>query len=225
MFLTVETRIRLSDISVDGGYITGHSIRIRLAGFVEQWKAAELTIPRQDDGEGNPTDDGGTAVVDRLHVNLVEEHEDILFEVCDADSATWNEVFAGFLRDEDDNGLGFYKDLPGLQECCTKDILLIHDISTRPEYRGRGIEMAVARRIIDTLGAGCDLAVYHYGDHLNELEVLKPLGFEIGPIEGYAFLNLNFTQRGVREVLFCRFEVTNPPDDEKEQEKDGHGPN
>lgn len=109
---------------------------------------------------------------------------------------------------------GYYRDLDELDGCFEGDLLYIRDIAVGDAYKERGVEMAIAARIIDTLGAGCDLVVYCFGEYTYELEALKPLGFIKSPREGYAFLNLRkYGCPRVRELengehdALCRFEV------------------
>lgn len=203
MYLLATTLIPLTDVDVDRGYITGYSVEVRIAGSQEDFEKAGLCVPQETDDQGDLVADGGKAIVDRLHVTLIDEGGDSLYDACDADSREWEAVFAGFLCDDGDRG--FYKEIPETADCCQRDVLLIHDISVKPEYQSRGLEMAVAERIIETLGAWCDLVVYNYGDHQDELKTLEPIGFEAGPVEGHAFLNMNHMHPTVHLDGFCKF--------------------
>lgn len=212
MYLLATTEIPMTDVSVDRGFITGYSIEIKFASLPEHFEAAGLVVPDGTNDQGDAVADGGTAVVDRLHLSLVDEEGHSLFDACDADSQEWEAVYSAFLAEDSDHG--FFQDIPETEECYQRDVLLIHDISLKPEYKGRGIEMAVARRIIETIGSWCDLIVYNFGNHLDELDVLAPMGFRPGPVEGYAFLNPNFEHQKVKEVSFCKFiaEPDEPPE-------------
>lgn len=229
MFFEVSTRILLEP-SVDAGFIDKHYIGIGLSRKSEDYEIAGLPVPEERDEEGFPVAKVGAAVVERLHIDLTESRGVPLYNVCDADSGEWEDVFAAFLATgEEENKLdawqlrlderSYYK-ANILEECCTGDVLLIRDIATEPAYQGRGIEMAIADRILETLGAGCDLAVYYYGDHVDELERYKLLGFREGPVAGFAYLELNFLHPSVEEVTnedgkrLCHFKAVEDEDKE-----------
>jgi hypothetical protein len=203
MYLVATFRIPLTDVGVDAGYITGYDINIRVAGSQEDFEKAGLCVPGETNDQDDLVANAGKAIVDRLHINLVDESGDSLYDACDADSSEWEAVFAGFLCEDGDRG--FYKEIPETTDCCQRDVLLIHDISLNSEYQSRGLEMAVAARIIETLGSWCDLVIYNYGDHMKELEALKPMGFLPGPVEGHAFINLNYSHSVVHRDGFCKF--------------------
>lgn len=217
MYLIATMRTPLTDIGVDAGYITGYDVDIYVAGSEDDFRKAGLVVPGETNDQGDVYAVGGKAIVDRLHITLVEQGEDSLYDACDADSREWEAVFAAFLCEDGDRG--FFKEIYETVDCCQHDVLLIRDISVSPEFQSRGLEMAVAERIIETLGSWCDLAVYNYGEHTDELERLKPIGFRPGPavssIEGYAFLNLNHAHPRVHPDGFCKF-VALPVDDEDE---------
>jgi len=205
MYLLATTLIPLTDVSVDSGFITGYNMRIMLAGSVQQFEKAGLVVPEENDDQDEPVAEAGTAIVERLHISLVDERGDGLHDACDADSSDWVGVFDAFLMEDGDHG--FYQAIPETEDCYQKDVLLIQDISLKPEYKGRGIEMAVAQRIIESVGSGCDLVVYLFGQYPDELEALKPMGFNPGPVEGYAFINLNYSHSTVGELGFCKFHI------------------
>lgn len=203
MYLLAAARIPVTDVGVDAGYITGYVVTVQTEGSPADFENAGLLWPKAEGDEDDLIVEVGTAVVDRLHVSLVDEGGDSLLDACDADSSEWLAVFTGFLCEDGDQG--FYQEIPETDDCCQRDVLLIHDIRVEPEYQSRGIEMAVAERIIETLGSWCDLVVYNYGNRKNELEMLEPIGFRPGPVEGYAFLNLNHAHPTVHPDGFCKF--------------------
>ncbi|MFA5053713.1 MAG: hypothetical protein WC565_06630 [Parcubacteria group bacterium] len=216
MYLVSTMRTPLTDVGVDAGYITGHHIIVFVEGSVEDFQKSGLTVPNDvNEEDDNHYVSAGEAAVDRLHINLaVDDGGDSLWDVCDADSAQWEAVFAAFLCEDGDRG--FYKEIAETADCCQRDVLLIHDISLSPEFQSRGLEMAVAERVIETLGSWCDLVVYNYGVNMNELKALEPMGFRPGPVEGYAFLNLNFSHPKVQQDGFCKF-VASPGEDTEVQ--------
>jgi GNAT superfamily N-acetyltransferase len=203
MYLVASFRTPLTDIGVDAGYISDYDINIHVAGSQEDFEKAGLCVPNETNDQSDLVADAGKAIVDRLHITLVDEGGDSLYDTCDADSCEWEAVFAGFLCEEGEQG--FYKEIAETLDCYQRDVLLIRDISVMPEFQSRGLEMAVAERIIETLGSWCDLVVYNYGDHTNELKALEPMGFRPGPVEGYAFLNLNYSHPRVHPDGFCKF--------------------
>ncbi len=213
MYLVATTRIPLTDIGVDAGYITGHTVIVFVAGSAEDFEKSGLVVPSEVDEDDGHYVSAGEATVDRLHINLaVDDGGDSLYDVCDADSTEWEAVFAAFLCEDGDRG--FYKEIAETVDCCQRDVLLIRDISVAPQFQSRGLEMAVAERLIETLGSWCDLVVYNYGVNLNELKALEPMGFRPGPLEGYAFLNLNYSHPKVHPDGFCKFVALPDPPDE-----------
>lgn len=140
-------------------------------------------------GDKEPHDEDvelGTIVAARLHIGLAHELREELWQVCDNDSSLWESIYCCFLDD------GGYKQTRILEDCVSGDLLLLYDIKLKREHRGRGIELAVADGLIDTIGAGCDLAIYYYGDHLWEVPIYAPMGFKRTKLKhGEEFLHLN----------------------------------
>ncbi len=192
MYLKVTTKIPIGELSVDGGMITTHSIEVWHGWEPDKFAEAGLPMPTSFDSDGdedNPTVRIGKARVECLHVGLADNLGIDLSEICDADSSLWDQIFSAFLTNGD-AGPGFYQDDETLEDCCTGDVMLIDDIEIVPEYLGRGVEMAIASRIIEIVGNKCDLAVYHLGDAHDLFEHLKPLGFKAQTEGEFAFLNL-----------------------------------
>jgi len=162
MYLEAKTRIPIVERSPDAGLITKHKIKILMSRTVDEYEAAGLPVPDKTDGDGLRQVVVGTANAQRLHIQLVDQSTCNLFDICDADSQIWCDLFGAFLTNGDGGEPGFYKE--DFAECCTGDVLLIEDIDVDVPYKDRGVEMAIARRIIETFGAGCDLVVYWYGN-------------------------------------------------------------
>lgn len=142
----------------------------------------------------------GTAEVTRLHINLACNLGVDLFGICDSRDQFWYGLFEAFLTNDEDTD-GAYQDKDGLDDCATGDLFLIHRIVLEPEYRGRGIEMAVTQQLVQNLGARCDLAVYYVGDQIEDLKWLKPMCFERLDTEpDLAFLNLLYKLPTVEQV-------------------------
>lgn len=219
MHLIGRTGIHLVEPNVDAGYITGFRFDVLVSGEPGEFEAAKLTVPPET-GDEDLVATAGQVVVERLHIGLVVDvSHDRLFDACDACSDSWTKVYEAFLKEEGqgDDELGFYKSLPDLEECCQGDVLLIRELSLEKEYRGRGLEMMVAQVLIDTIGSGCDLAVFEYGD-AEALAAINPMCFDPGPIPGFAFLNLRFKSPRVETVGFCEFGIV-----ESEIEMNGPG--
>lgn len=196
--LQAKTEILIDEPEELGQYFTHHSV----------------TITTPDDGEietalVEPTHIG-TAVCSRLHIWNVGNNECVsLFDVCDSVDHHWYQLYEAFLHVEDDE-IGFYRDLPELEDCCTGDLLLIDEIKIRPEYQGRGIELAVVDRLADTLGSQCELTAFYLGNMQADFEWLKQIGFkQLDGYEGFAFRNEARMHPTVHEIPGgdFRFEV------------------
>jgi hypothetical protein len=96
----------------------------------------------------------GTARIALVHVG----------EIADAAGEVWpalhgtrlepiHDVYftQGWYRDEYADGAGI-------------DLLYIDHITIDEEHRGKNLDLALVRRLCDTLGSGCQLAVVSYGD-------------------------------------------------------------
>ena len=58
------------------------------------------------------------------------------------------------------------------------DMLFIDHITIDPEHQGKNLDLALVRRLCDTLGSGCQLAVVGYSDPLKAARWGK-LGFQV----------------------------------------------
>ena len=79
-----------------------------------------------------------------------------LYDAMDADSgeleALYSVYFDGnYFKEQFSEGVG-------------SDLLYVSDVELIPGVRGRNIELAVVRRLCDTLGTGSELVVVPYGD-------------------------------------------------------------
>lgn len=216
MYLKVSTRIPLEWPDVDCGLLTHYNLTICDRRAVTEYVAAGLPVPklRKNDAPDYPSVKIGTATVHRLHLSLCGDLDEDVFEVCDANSQIWCELCELFLDHPD----AMYKDRPELHGCVAGDLLLIEDIELNEPYTKRGVEMAVAWHVIQKLGAGCDLVAYWFGNKPEELELLKPIHFELArtssnePTE-YGFLNLTYSYPAVVELQddqshrLCKFEA------------------
>ncbi|MDD5544371.1 MAG: hypothetical protein PHX83_14475 [Acidobacteriia bacterium] len=208
MRIDVGCEVLILEQATDGGLITHFG-----GGIFEtrQWLNRHLR-----DEEDDPDDELklGSFCASRLHVELCHEaHADLAY-TCDAESQIWLEVWECYLTS---NG---YKRAEILADCCVQDVFLIEDIGLKRDFRGRGIELAVARRLIDTVGAGCGLAVYYVGDRDWEAPIYAPLGFKPTKLKyGNGLLHLNLTRtypmvRGIAhptdELMFELYDAHDP---------------
>jgi hypothetical protein len=130
-----------------------------------------------------------------------------LHHVLDADSGELEALYAAFF-DED-----WFREQ--FTEGGGSDLLYVSDVTVEPGWEGRNVEVALVRRLCDTLGQGCELAVI---PHVCEAESdrWQRLGFTIAESEGeggHLYLPLGHRQA---RVVRCEDErsfrvVANPP--------------
>jgi GNAT superfamily N-acetyltransferase len=220
--LNVSTQIIMDEVNVDSGYITEFEVEILDERYPDDFEVAGLPKGTSLDAgiSGGLVAKVGTVRFDRLNVGLICETGDNIMDVCDADSGAWEGLAASFLSD-DTNGL--YKETDELENCCTGDVLLILDIALEDPYRGRGVELIIAQRIIHTFGSGCHLAVFYYENQHHEVNWYSEMGFKLGPLPGYMYLNLTRRNPRVVETVdgqdrpLCRF-IAKPDSDRAPQE-------
>jgi hypothetical protein len=148
--------IPLDEPNVDEGFITWIQVEIH------DW---------DDEGEGEGSMERiGMATVAIVHVGEAINSGLDLLEALDADSgeleAMYHVYFEGhWYKDEFENASG-------------NDLLYIADIEIGKEYAGRNIELAVVRRLCDTIGHGCGLVVMPY-ESPAEVEHWSRMGFAV----------------------------------------------
>jgi hypothetical protein len=102
---------------------------------------------------------GTTCGVARIAVVHVGEIADALGDICPALRGTRLEALAdtyfeqGWYRDEFSEGAGI-------------DLLFVESIAIDAAHQHKNLDLAAVRRLCDTLGSGCQLAVMPYGDAL-----------------------------------------------------------
>jgi hypothetical protein len=107
-----------------------------------------------------------------------------LYQVVDADSGELEALYDVFFeedwfRDQFTMGAG-------------SDLLFVSHIDLKPAWDERNIELALVRRLCDTIGEGCELAVMPY-DSESEIARWQRLGFILTTPErheGYLHLSL-----------------------------------
>ena len=220
--LNVNSQICMEAISVDNGYITRFEVEVLDEREPEEFDTAGLPRGTSLDAgiPGGRVAKVGTVVLECLHIGLLCESQDNILDVCNADSSIWGGVAASFLSGETN---GYYQDTEELENCCTGDVMLILDINLEEHYRGRGVEMVLAQRLIQTLGSGCHLAVFYYEDQHHEVNWYTEMGFKLGPRPGYMYLNLTRRYPKVFETVngqdqsLCRF-IAKPDSDDAPRE-------
>ena len=73
------------------------------------------------------------------------------------------------------------------------DLLFIEDVEVKTPYEGRNIELSLVRRLCDTVGVGCELAVIEVATEA-EAARWQRMGFELtqaGSTKGFMHLNLS----------------------------------
>lgn len=134
-----------------------------------------------------------------------------IHEVLDADSAeleALHEVYFAddWLRDDYTAGAG-------------NDLLFIESLDLQPRWRGRGIELAVVRRLSDAIGGGCAITVLRVDDDLTA-HTWKRMGFEVTRAPtgaGGGYLHLRLSLRAPRVVEQAGgFRVALPMQDDEE---------
>lgn len=131
MFVRVEAELALGEPSVDEGYI------VWFAGVV---------MDRDDEGEPG-------AEMGRVRLALIHTGDagGDLYDALDADSGDLEALFGMYFED---GGLK-EKYCEGIGE----SVLYFDSIELHEPWRGKDIELAVARRLIDALGHGCAIVV------------------------------------------------------------------
>jgi hypothetical protein len=171
----VEAELTLNEPSADQGLVTWFRVRV----------VEEL------DGE-----QGAVAVrarVARVHVGMAADVGERLHDVLDADGGELEALYEAFF-DEDWFRQQF-------TEGTGSDLLYLSEIDVEQGWEGRNVELALVRRLCDTLGQGCELAVIPYGSE-SESDQWQRLGFTVAESErdgegGYLHLPLGRRQARV----------------------------
>lgn len=92
---------------------------------------------------------------------------------------------------------GWYKD--DYADGAGMDLLYVESIELAPEQRDKNLELAVIRRLCDSIGSGCQIAVMTYGT-ARDAAHFGQLGFEIstpGKMQGLQHMKLGHRQARV----------------------------
>lgn len=176
MHLKVTTSIPLGEPDADAGLIT--------------W--LDVNVIHHEDEDEETEQVIGEARIALVHV---AEAGNQLVDALDADSGEL-EALSGHYFDGD-----WIKD--ELSEGKGTDLLYVSELDVHEKWQNRNIELAVVRRICDTLGQGCELAVIPYETD-EELARWQQMGFEptTSPSKGdcgYLHLQLALTHPRIEE--------------------------
>lgn len=110
----------------------------------------------------------GTARIALVHVG----------EIADAAGEIWPALQGTRLEPLHDTyfSQGWYND--DYADGAGIDLLFIEHITIEPEHQGKNLDLALVRRLCDTIGSGCQLAVVGYNEPLKAARWGK-LGFQV----------------------------------------------
>ncbi len=150
MRLKISTEIPLSEPDADCGLVTWLNV---------------VVVAIHEDPEPEPEIGRVKAAI--IHVGCANGD---LFFALDADSGELEQLYqvyfdGDWFKEELYHGVGH-------------DMLYVSEVEIDPAYRDRNIELAVVRRLCDTLGSGCELAVIYAEDEASS-EHWKHMGFEL----------------------------------------------
>lgn len=169
----VETELFLGEPDVDGGLVTWFDVRV-MAGE----RAENVVI-----GEGR---------VARIHVGEAANVGEPLYQVLDADSGDLEALYDVFFEEDwlqDQFAIGG-----------GGDVLFVNQLDLEPGWEGRNIDLAVVRRLCDTIGEGCELAVMPYESE-SEVARWQRLGFILTtPDRQAGYLHLSLCAKAPRIV-------------------------
>ncbi len=166
MHIHISATIPLSEPNASSGLVTWFSIDI---------------FPDED--APNPARIGHARVA-RIHISSALDLNVPLLDVLDADSGELEALHDIFF--ENDWPKDEYLEGGG------NDALYISEIVIDPAYEGRNIDLALVRRLCDTVAQGCTVAILPYASQ-RDIDHWTPLGFEVTPpggAEGYLHLLL-----------------------------------
>jgi hypothetical protein len=132
----------------------------------------------------------GSARVALVHVGeIADAHGDLLPALQGTKLEAIHDVYfeRGWYKDDYADGAGM-------------DLLLVDNIEIAPEHREKNLELAVIRRLCDSIGSGCQLAVMRYAG-ADDATHYGQLGFSIStPGRTAGFMHMKLGQRQARVV-------------------------
>jgi len=138
----------------------------------------------------------GNARIALIYVGEANNYGQSIYDVLDTDSAQLEALYEVFFEG------------PWLKEAFANgggaDVLYFDNVATAPAFRNRGIEEALAQRVIEVWGQGCGIAVMPVGDE-GEVAQWGRVGFTVARApeagsHGYCVADLSLSRPRVREV-------------------------
>lgn len=169
----IKIEMALEEPSVDSGFVT--------------WMDVKLMAEAPDE-EIFPI---GHARLARIHVGEAINAQQRLYDVLDADSAELEALYAVFF--DDDAVHDRFAAGAGL------DVLYIDAVTLEDGWRDRNIDLAVVRRVCDSVGAGCEIAVIEVASDAESAQ-WERMGFQRAPSEAGRFLYLPLAMKQARVV-------------------------
>lgn len=131
----------------------------------------------------------GTASAAIIHAGVADGQ---LWDAMDADSGELEALYGAYFDDD------YFKE--EYAQGFGHDLLYVSEVSLTPDYQGRNLELAVVRRLCDTLGSGCELVVVAYEGEA-EARLWRSMGFTRTPgRDGLMHLSQAFVQPRVVSV-------------------------
>jgi len=171
--LSITTKIDLDEPTVGGGFITWFRFQIQQEADHEDESPPKLEIVGQ----------GQIAIV---HLSMIADAEVKVWATLDADSSEMEALYSVYFE-KDDLRREF---IAGFGH----DLLYIREVLIEPAWQGRNVELAAVRRLCDTVGYGCELAIIPYSS-MQEVRAWERIGFEVstpGKRIGLMHMNLGF---------------------------------
>jgi hypothetical protein len=176
MYAQISAEVRLWEPDADAGLVTWFEI---------------LIVEPDEHGTNTPVGEARAALV---HVGQALDLGEDLWCVLDADSGSLEALYSVYF-DKD----GFREEFAAGKG---SDLLFIEDIEIKAPYEGRNVGLALVRRLCDTVGEGCELAVIEATNPAEAARWLR-MGFElteVGSTKGFMHLNLSRRQPRIVET-------------------------
>ena len=107
----------------------------------------------------------GKARAYRIHADLAAGSGEVLFDVCDTHSHEMQSLHALLYDPEEGH---FREAIANRFHAAESDCLVLDFIVLNPKWRGLRLGLLAARKIVDLLGGGCGLVVFHIAPLRND---------------------------------------------------------